>query len=398
MELLPLNVHMLGGFSITAGDREISDTDNRSYKVWLLLAYLIYCRSRPVTQDELTGLLWGESESCSNPANALKTMFHRVRSLLDQLGDGLGHALVVRRRARYSWNAEIPLTLDAEEFEQLCRQGAAAEEETRLAKYLKALELYRGGFLPKLSTESWVVPVSAYFSNLYQQTVHEAVLLLEQRGRTEEAVALCRRGVAIEPYDEFLYLHLLRELLDAGEQKEAAAAYEAMAELLFSHLGVMPSDDLKALYREALRSLSDREVSPGIVRDQLREPGYGSGALFCDYDFFKAIYHAEARGVARSGVNVHFALLSVAGETGRELPRQSLNHCMENLQDVVLASLRKGDIVSRCSISQFILLLPQANYEDSCTVLERIRKSYARQYPHSPARLRFTIQPLEPNL
>ena len=102
--------------------------------------------------------------------------------------------------------------------------------------------------------------------------------------------------------------------------------------------------------------------------------------------------------MARSGVNVHFALLSVTGDAGRELPRQSLNHCMENLQDVVLASLRKGDVVSRCSISQFILLLPQANYEDSCAVLERIRKTYARQYPHSPARLRFTVQPLEPNL
>ena len=74
LEPLSLNVHMLGGFSLTVGDREISDSDNRSYKVWLLLAYLLYCRSRPLTQDELTGLLWGESESCSNPANALKTM------------------------------------------------------------------------------------------------------------------------------------------------------------------------------------------------------------------------------------------------------------------------------------------------------------------------------------
>ena len=71
---------------------------------------------------------------------------------------------------------------------------------------------------------------------------------------------------------------------------------------------------------------------------------------------------------------------------------------MKNLRDLVCSNLRKGDIASQCSISQYILMLPYANYENSCMVCERIVKAFYRQYPHSPAELHFFVQPLEPYL
>ena len=51
---------MLGAFSIELDGKRMDDSGNRSKKVWLLLAYMIYCRNRPVSQEELTSLLWGE--------------------------------------------------------------------------------------------------------------------------------------------------------------------------------------------------------------------------------------------------------------------------------------------------------------------------------------------------
>ena len=71
---------------------------------------------------------------------------------------------------------------------------------------------------------------------------------------------------------------------------------------------------------------------------------------------------------------------------------------MQNLLGVIRSSLRRGDVASRCSVSQYILLLPQANYENSCMVCDRIVKAFGRQYPHSPAVLRFSVQPLDPKL
>lgn len=390
---------MLGRFSIGVGAREIDDSGDRSHKVWLLLAYMIYDRDRAVTQVDLIRLLWGEEESSSNPLNALKTMFHRVRTTLNQLDSSAGHELIVRRGGSYAWNTEIPLALDVEEFDALCRSAAAERnEERRLESCLRAVELYQGDFLVKLATEPWVVPIAAYFHNRYIQVVRESLPLLETRGRRQEAVALCRRALEVEPYDEGLYRHRMRNLLDLGRQKEAIAVYEDMSELLFTNFGVMPSEEIRALYREAVRTVNDRAVPMGVVREQLREPNSASGALFCEYDFFKVLYHAEARAIARSGDAVHIALLSVLGEGGEELPKRSLNRVMENLREVIRHNLRRGDVVTRCSVSQYLLMLPQANYENSGMVCERVIKAFFRQYPHSPASLNYSVQPLEPSV
>lgn len=399
MDQRELRVRMFGDFSIQYGEAEISDCDNRSRKVWLLLAYMIYCRNRAITQDELIGLLWGDEERSTNPVNAMKTMFHRVRTTLNHLGDNVGHTFIIRQGGNYAWNPEILFFFDVAEFELLCKASDGAQtDEKRLEYCLKALELYRGDFLSRLSSEPWVVPISTYFHNLYIQAVQTTLALLEKSGRPKEVAALCRKAITIDPYNESLYQHLMRALMNLSDQRGVIQVFEDMSDLLFSNFGIMPSDETKALYREAKRTVNDRAVSPATVREQLQEPFSTGGALFCDYDFFKVIYHAEARVVARSGDAVHIGLLSVVGLNGAALAKRSLDICMENLQELICSNLRKGDIASRCSISQYIIMLPQANFENSCLVLDRIIKAFSRQYPHSPATLHYSVQPLDPLL
>lgn len=396
METATVQVHMLGEFSLVCGSYSIADSDNRSRKVWLLLAYMIYCRRHSISQDELFSLLWDEEEGSSNPVNALKTIFHRVRSMLDSLGDNMGRTLIVRRNGNYCWNTEIPFTLDVEDFEDLCKAASAQHSPQRkLDAYISALDLYQGDFLSKLSSEPWVVPLNAYFHNLFLQTVRNVLPMLLEAKRLKEAITLSHRAIRLEPYDEDLYRFLMQAQLDLGDQRGVISTYETMSDLLFSNFGIMPSDESKVLWREASRIVNDTVMDLGSVREHLQEDSGPGGALVCDYDFFQAIYRAESRSVARSGIAVHIALISVAGEK-QVLPKRSLDCSMNNLLELIRSSLRKGDVVSRCSVSQYILLLPQANYENSCMVCERIAKTFARQYPHSPARLHYSVQPLEP--
>lgn len=399
MDQLSLQVRMLGEFSISQGDRKINDSDNRSRKVWLLLAYMIYCRQRTISQEELIALLWGDEERSSNPVNALKTMFHRVRTTLNQLDESAGHSLIIRRDGNYAWNPQVPFFFDVDEFETLCRRGAAAEDsDQRLACYLQALDLYQGDFLSKLSAEPWVVPISAYFHNLFVGAAQEALELLESKQRFDQAIAVCRSTLELEPYNEEIYQHLMRDLMETGDHREAASVYENMSQLLFSTFGILPSPETTAIYREATRTFNDRAISPLTLREQLREQGESRGALLCDYDFFTVIYQAEARAIARSGDAVHIGLLSVTGEKGDELPKRSLDRCMDNLRELVRMNLRKGDVAARCSVSQYIIMLPRANYENSCMVMDRIITTFCRQYPHSPARLQYAVLPMEPNI
>ena len=390
-----LQVQMLGQFTLRYGDRTISDSDDRSRRVWSLLAYMLYNHDRSFAQEELIHLYWSNNEKSADPGNALKSIFHRIRTALDKLQPGLGRLLIRRKAGRYFWNNVMPLSLDIEDFEAHFHAAeAAGDDDVRLAEYQAALALYAGDPLPRMTDEIWTIPIVAYYHSLYTRAAAGAIELLEKQERTAEAVALCRRAIHIEPYQEDLYEHLMRGLLRTGDMKGAKSVYEEMSEQLFAHFGVMPSETLRTLYRQATRTVNDRTLTMDEVCSQLAEPAPHSGAMVCEYDFFKILYRAEARSIARNGHSANICLLSVSGKDGEMLARRSLDPAMNNLQVLVQNNLRRGDAIARCSISQYIILLPQANYENSRMVADRLVSAFYRRYPHSPARLRYTVQPL----
>ena len=390
-----LQVQMLGQFTLRYGDRTISDSDDRSRRVWSLLAYMLYNHGRSFAQEELIHLYWSNSEKSADPGNALKSIFHRIRTALDKLQPGLGRLLIRRKAGRYFWNNVMPLSLDIEDFEAHFHAAeAAGNDDVRLAEYQAALALYAGDPLPRMTDEIWTIPIVAYYHSLYTRAAAGAIELLEKQERTAEAVALCRRAIHIEPYQEDLYEHLMRGLLRTGDMKGAMSVYEEMSEQLFAHFGVMPSETLRTLYRQATRTVNDRTLTMDEVCSQLEEPAPHGGAMVCEYDFFKILYRAEARSIARNGHSANICLLSVSGKDGEMLARRSLDPAMNNLQVLVQNNLRRGDAIARCSISQYIILLPQANYENSRMVADRLVSAFYRRYPHSPARLRYTVQPL----
>ena len=390
-----LQVQMLGQFTLRYGDRTISDSDDRSRRVWSLLAYMLYNHGRSFAQEELIHLYWSNGEKSADPGNALKSIFHRIRTALDKLQPGLGRLLIRRKAGRYFWNNVIPLSLDVEDFEAHFHAAeAAGDDDVRLAEYQAALALYTGDPLPRMTDEIWTIPIVAYYHSLYTRTAAGAIELLEKQERTAEAVALCHQAIHIEPYQEDLYEHLMRGLLRTGDMKGTMSVYEEMSELLFAHFGVMPSETLRTLYRQATRTVNDRTLTMDEVCSQLAEPAPHGGAMVCEYDFFKILYRSEVRSIARNGHSANICLLSVSGKDGEMLARRSLDPAMNNLQVLVQNNLRRGDVIARCSISQYIILLPQANYENSRMVADRPVSAFYRRYPHSPARLRYTVQPL----
>jgi len=392
-----IQVTMFGSFSIQKNGQRIDDSNNRMRKVWLLLAYLIYSRNTGTSQERIHSLLRGGSDDSVDPNGRIKGIFYRVRSMLNQLDASAGYDLILNKRGNYTWNNQIPLQLDIEEFEKLCITASnETDDAVRLSVYQQALELYKGDFLPKLSMEPWVMPISAYYHQMYLTAAEQTLLLLEKDNRWADCRTFSQQALKIEPYSETLYQYLMRSQIALENRAAALQAYEEMSELLFSTFGVMPSDESRQLYRLATREGDSQAVPVGTVREQLREQNDTKGAMFCEYDFFRLLYQVQARAIIRSGEVIHIALLSLHAHGRKELSRRSLDTAMENLQELLISSLRRGDIVTKCSISQFIIMLPQANYENSCLVCQRLLKAFNRQYPHSPCEIHFSVQPLEP--
>ena len=385
-------IQMLGEFSLRKGENKISDTDTRSRRCWELLAYLICYRGRVISQNRIIELLWGDDPNRVSPENALRTTLHRTRNLLEGLWPGAGKELILFREGGYSWNEGIPVVTDFQWFEQLCGQKT-------VPAWKEALELYGGEFLGRYGSESWVIPLSTHFYNLFLETSISLAEALSASGNHREAAEYCRRAASMEPYHEPLHQLLMRALGAAGDAKGAANVYENLSKRLFDDFGIRPSEETRAVYREAAHCPEDRTLPMDRVMEDLQEQASHAGALVCDYDYFKVLCHAESRAMERNGNATHVALLSLASaDPEKPLSKRSRDRIMDQLGQQLRLNLRRGDTISRCSVSQYIIMLPKANYENSCMVCRRILASFHRAHPHITARVNFMVQPLSPGI
>lgn len=272
-------VTMLGGFRIRVDGNVLTDEINRSQKLWNVLCYLIAHRERTVPQSEFIELFWPE-ENSANPTNALKTLLYRVRSLLEPLfGEGLEP--ILSQRGAYAWNPAIACEMDVDRFELLCRraQDTALPAQKRMALYEEAAEMYRGDYLPKLANQMWVVPISAHYHALYLEAVKEYADLLEHAEKFETMAELCTRASQLDPLDESLHTLIVRALLRQGKDSAALSHYEKATDLLYRNLGVRPSEELRALYREIMDVEERLETNLEVIQANLREAASGPGPL-----------------------------------------------------------------------------------------------------------------------
>ena len=376
---------MRGGFELRIGDITVNESMNRSGKMWTLLAYLIIRRDRNVPQSELVDLLWPDDKS-SNPINALKTLLYRTRmSLMPILGKNVKP--VLSRRGAYLWNPEIKCTVDVEELELLCQEleNADADEDQKLDLCRQIAYLYKGDFLPKLSEWIWVVTNSAHYHALYLNAVRMLSDMLVEREYWSELNNLCAKALDIDPFDERLHALLVTSLLRQGNSAAALGHYETATDFLYKNLGVRPSEGLRSLYMEIMNHnrIYDADTDMDALLENLRDAANDPGAFICDPGFFKLAYRLEARRAARNGSSVHIALLTVTSPDNSAPPLRLLNIAMNYLLDAIKIGLRKGDVASRYSGAQYVLMLPSANYEDGEVVVNRILRLFAKQYPNS---------------
>ena len=88
---------------------------------------------------------------------------------------------------------------------------------------------------------------------------------------------------------------------------------------------------------------------------------------------------------------------SMKGKKVNEHDSKRWEKLQTNLQDTIRCSMRRGDSAARCSASQYVIMLPRANYENSCMVCERIIKAYYQKYSRLDAELRYEVFPIQPD-
>ncbi len=166
--------------------------------------------------------------------------------------------------------------------------------------------------------------------------------------------------------------------------------------MFFRELGITPSEELRALYHELSNQLNATQTDLYSIKAALSEPEANDDAFYCDFEVFRSLYRLEARSVERTGQGVFVGLLTLHHTGGTPPQGEMVTKCMALLLKILHQCLRRGDVISRFSLSQYILLLPTITLENAEMVLRRVTDRYGRQPVSDEVTLEMKLQPLDP--
>ncbi|HML38568.1 MAG TPA: BTAD domain-containing putative transcriptional regulator [Bacillota bacterium] len=368
-----LEIQMLGDFSLRYGDRMLSGDKARGKQIWNFLEYIMVNRHKEISMDGLIQALWSEDET-EDPANALKNLAYRLRTTLKQSLGLEAENCIVYKHGAYVWNKDVACSIDVDEMEAAYKvaQQRPRNQDEQMAHYRKAIDTYKGNFMPQSSFKEWIVPLAVYYQRIFMESVAAYCELLMEKEDYRTVEEVCRRAIAVDPFVEANHAMLIRAFIGSNSHDKAIAHYNYVNKLFYDELGVRPSDALAKLYHEATKKSAAPEINIALIKDDLKESKEILGAVYCNYEEFKMVYQLEARAALRSGKSVFLGLITVTGKQKKELSRDNFERTFERIQKAIVSSLRKDDLVTRHGRTQFLVLLANLTYENSNMVLGRL--------------------------
>ena len=375
-----IRIQMMGNFLIYINEQRVENPVSKSRKGTALVEYLVLHRGKPVPNQQLLRALWPE-HSVTNPENALKTLVSRMRTLLNQMSQGLGSCIVSDRGA-YHWQSLPEMHIDAMELMDLYDAIEAERDPDKLrTMYERVLELYTGDLFQTGDLEG----DSGFAQQLHAQyltAVYGYIELLRKAEDYNDIIAVCRTALEVDSFDDRLHIELMKAMVSLNRTSDALVQYKHATNLTYRYLGAPPSPEMMAFYQEMNRARQSLKYNLDAIRRELHNSSMERGAFVCDYEMFKAIYNLEMRNLERLGTTMFLGIIMVGDDDdGNDSIRQ--DNIMNGLIEILRDNLRKGDIITHFSPSVIALLLPTVNYKTGSMVMERIRQLFYRRYPNS---------------
>ena len=112
------------------------------------------------------------------------------------------------------------------------------------------------------------------------------------------------------------------------------------------------------------------------LKKLIQENNQKMGAFEVEYEGFRKVYQFVSRSVKRSKRNVQIVLFTMYEKTGVIQEIGGLEIAMKDMNEAIVKSLRKGDVATQYSSTQFIVILMDTDTENGVIVAERIRKAW----------------------
>jgi len=238
----PIRVQTLGSLRVFREGQEIDPRLWISAKARDLLAFCITFRSECLPLDRILDALWNADSGHGHAA--FHTALYRLRQALRVTSDA--RKFLVAANGDYHLDV-AQFEIDVDHFENLIRQVAKFPTEPAIPDIEAAIALYHGPYLNNLYYD-WVLPERQRLNDLYVQTLRMLAQNYFKAARWQEALAVNRQALTIEPLDEKLHSDAMCCLQKLGDRGGLTKQYTTLCELLRQELKVEPLAETQALY------------------------------------------------------------------------------------------------------------------------------------------------------
>ncbi len=246
-----LTVKTLGNFQVKRGSEVLPPNGWRREKSRQLFQLLISYRHSPLDRDQICEYLWPEADLATAQRNFKITLNTLYQVLEPERDSGSDSAFIIRDGTTYTLRLHADLWLDSEQFGVATRKGL----KTNSVAYLeKAMDLYRGEYLPDSLYETWAAEERERISATFLEAADKLCELYIQNEKYAEAIELCQRVLTKDNCWERAYRHLITAYNYLGDRGQLARTYQRCLQTLQDELDVSPSQETQELYKKLVRT------------------------------------------------------------------------------------------------------------------------------------------------
>ncbi len=162
----------------------------------------------------------------------------------------MGRNAIVFDEVYYRFNRTLDYEYDVEAFESyLTRARRARDTHKRIEWYQKAVDLVQGPFLSETDA-LWAVAERERLAQLYETALGELAELYLNANQLDHCLSISQTALTQNRYNEEIYQLQMRAYAALGDRVAVARCYQACKAALKDGLGIPPSRETEALYRD----------------------------------------------------------------------------------------------------------------------------------------------------
>lgn len=255
---------VLGGFVFNQDGGDVKGL--HAERLMLFLSYLLVNYNITPTRKQISFLFWADSTEEQARTN-LRNILHHLRKVLPELDSILEvDTQFIRLRS------DADLSLDVRSFKTALAFAKTSKSDVeQIAHLQEAVSQYRGELLPGFY-DDWILAAREECHQAYVNALFELSKLHEDARQYVDAIQAVNRLLRVDALNESAYLQLMRLYALSDDRAGALQVFHACSTVLMRELGVEPSQDIKRLHEQLVRSeeIPDGESGKSQAREAYR--------------------------------------------------------------------------------------------------------------------------------